>query len=287
MGEDDRVFHFHDGRVREVRDVDADLAGLEGLRHGLVVDQGVAGEVQEADAVFHFRDGLAVDRVLRGLHVGHMDGQEIGDRKEVVEGGRVADLAGEAPCRVDGEERIVAVDGHTEVQGRVRDLGADRTETYDAERLALDLVAGEGFLGLLGVLLDIFVLRVCADPVSAADNVAGGEDEAGDDQLLDRVRVCARGVEDDDAFLGAAVDRDVVDACAGTGDGAEFGRELHFLHIRGADEDAGGFVRSVNQRVAFAEAAGPDRADVVETVDFAIFHNSSPHMQEYSRIRET
>ena len=52
MRDDDGALHLHDGRVGEVGHIRGHLAGLKRLGHGDVVDQHVAGEVQEHDASF-------------------------------------------------------------------------------------------------------------------------------------------------------------------------------------------------------------------------------------------
>ena len=174
----------------------------------------------------------------------------------------------------EGQIGVVAVDRHAQRNGRIGHLNADGAQSDDAQGLAADLVAGEGLLRLFGGLGDAGIRRVLADPFISADDVAGAQQHARDDQLLHGVGVGAGGVEDHDACFRAAVDRDVVDAGAGAGDGAEVSGKFHFLHVRGTDQDAGGFFRAVREAVAAAEAGDPGGGNVVEAVDLSVFHNN-------------
>ena len=200
------------------------------------------------------------------------------DRDEIAGGVDLLDLfgmddhGGEVPGGIDGQVRVKAVDLHAQGDGRVGHQHADGAQADDAQGLAHQLVAGEGLLGLLGGLGDVLVLRVLLHPADAAGNIPGGQQHAAEHQLLDGVGVGAGGVEDDDAFLRAAVQRDVVDAGAGAGDGPEPGGEGHFLHVRGADQHAGRLVDGIHQGIAAAEPVGPDGGDIVQAIDFTVFH---------------
>ena len=75
-------------------------------------------------------------------------------------------------------------------------------------------------------------------PLGAAQNVTGGDEQGGNDQLLHRVGVGAGGVEDHDAVFRAAVDGNVVGAGAGPGNGPQGVGELVVVHGGGANQDA-------------------------------------------------
>ena len=68
-------------------------------------------------------------------------------------------------------------------------------------------------------------------------HLAGGQQQRAHNQFLDRVCVCARGVEYHDALFRAAVERDVVHARARARDALEVFRELHVVQLGRADED--------------------------------------------------
>ena len=104
------------------------------------------------------------------------------------------------------------------MNGRRRERSAYRAEADDSERLALDLGARELRLFLLDELRYVRVVLYRLYPVYAADNVTAGEEHSAYGELLDAVRVRSRGVENDDALLSAPVERDIVDAGAGSGD---------------------------------------------------------------------
>ena len=60
------------------------------------------------------------------------------------------------PCVLDGNERIVAVDVHAQIDAGVGYLGAHVAQADDADALALELAAHRnGLLGLLGIDLDL------------------------------------------------------------------------------------------------------------------------------------
>ena len=131
------------------------------------------------------------------------------------------DAAVEAPGGVDREVRVVAHDLGSEGDEDVCHLSADGAEADDAHALACELAAREALLGLLGALCDLRVVARLVDPLGAADDVPACEQHAADDELLDGVGVGAGRVEDDDALLGAALDRDVVHAGAGARHGEQ------------------------------------------------------------------
>ena len=101
------------------------------------------------------------------------------------------------------------------------------------------------------------------DPLITADDVTTRQHQTCDYQLLHGIGIGPRSVEDDDALLGAAVERNVVDAGTGTSDGTERRREVHRLHIGGAHQHAGGVVDLVHEGIALPETSGSDTADII------------------------
>ena len=74
-------------------------------------------------------------------------------------------------------------------------------------------------------------------PLGAAQNVAGGDEQGGNDQLFHRIGVGTGGVEDHDAVLGAAVDGNVVSAGTRPGDGPQGVGEDIVVHGGRAHQD--------------------------------------------------
>ena len=166
-----------------------------------------------------------------------MNGDVVAVCENLVQVGNVLDRAVELECAVNRQERVVAPYFHVERNGCVCDLDADGAETDDAELLARDFRACVGGLALFSGRADVRRALEGLYPVCALNDLAGREQQCADDQLLDGVRIRTRGVEYDDALLRAAVDRNVVDACACAGDALEVCRELHVMQLCGADEN--------------------------------------------------
>ena len=142
------------------------------------------------------------------------------------------------PCGVDGDKRVIPVNFHSESRGSVCDLTADRTETDDAELLALDLVSCKGLFAFLHLLADIFFPGMFSAPFDTSDNISGSQEQTRENKLLYTVLICARCIEYDDAFLRTLVERDIVDSGSGSGDGLESSREFCLVKRRAADQDS-------------------------------------------------
>ena len=142
------------------------------------------------------------------------------------------------PCGVDGDKRVIPVNFHSESRGSVCDLTADRTETDDAELLALDLVSCKGLFALLHLLRNVLFPGMFPAPPDTTDNVSGCQEQACENKLLYTVLICARCIEYDDAFLRTFVERDIVDSGSGSGNGLESGREFCLVERRAADQDS-------------------------------------------------
>ena len=143
--------------------------------------------------------------------------------------------AGQHPCGVDGDKRVVAVNFHSEGCGSVRYLTADGTETDDSELFALDLVSGKGLFALLHLLADVLFACMFSAPLDTADNIPGGQEQACKHKFLYTVLVRARCVEYNDTFLRALIKRDIVDSGSGSGDSLESSREFCLVERRAAD----------------------------------------------------
>ena len=114
---------------------------------------------------------------------------------------------------------------HAKPVGGVGHFRADRAKPDDTERLSLDFRAGKLLFGLLHGLGDAGIIMIFLYPLDTAGNVAGGQKQTGQHQLLHTVGVGARGVEHDDPASGAFIQRNIVDAGTRPGDGTETIRE--------------------------------------------------------------
>ena len=150
-----------------------------------------------------------------------MDGDEITELVDLLHVCHMFDAAVQVPGRVYGNIGVIAVDFHAQVDGRVGHTDADGAQADDAQLLAPDLGTRELFLLLFRHFGDIGILPVGPDPVHAFHNVTGSQQHAREDQLLDAVGVGAGRIEDDNTFLGASVQGDVVDARARPGNGQQ------------------------------------------------------------------
>ena len=84
---------------------------------------------------------------------------------EIFERAHALHLAAQHPRVLNGNERVVAVDIHAQVDAGIGDLGAYVAQTDDADALALELAAHKGLLGLFGIDLNLGVVGVVTHPV--------------------------------------------------------------------------------------------------------------------------
>ena len=211
-------------------DVDAgagDVTGLQRGVEGFLVHQAAAGDVDDVRRALHLLERLGAEHAdgLRGL--GHVDGDEVRLRQELVEGHQLhAELGGAG----GGDVGVVREDLGVEALQAGRDQGADPAQADDADLLLEELDAG-----VLGA-LPLPVLEGGAglrDVAGEAQDVADGQFGGGDD-------VRGRRVDHHDAGLGGGLDVDVVQADAGAGDDLEVlggGDGLGVQLGGGADQD--------------------------------------------------
>ncbi len=140
-----------------------------------------------------------------------MEGEKVGGFEDFIDGDEGdAILAGDDR----GDEGVVADEVHAESRGATGDFKANAAEADDAEGLAAEFGALEGFFvpfsGVHG-------------GVGAGDGAGEGDHEA-EGEFGYGYGVGARGVHDNDAAMGGGVGVDIVDAYTGAADDAEFGR---------------------------------------------------------------
>ena len=162
---------------------------------------------------------------------------------------RLVRIHGDRPRAVNGQERVVADDVHTDGRRRVCNHDTDRAETDHAERLSLDLAAHKLALALFhkrGNALLSFQ-RFC--PVVCLGQIARGGDHRADHELFHAVCVRARRIEHDDALFGAFIDRDIVGARAGPRNGDRVFRKIHFMAACAAHDERVAVVLQMGRHV--------------------------------------
>ena len=128
-------------RREDVEGRAADLARLEAGLERIEVDELAARAVDDPHAVLHLRDRLGVDPVDRVRRLRQVDRDDVGLGVELIR--RLRALDAQLAEALGGDELVEGDHLHLE---RLRALGdqlADPPEADHAERLAVELVAGE------------------------------------------------------------------------------------------------------------------------------------------------
>lgn len=209
----------------DLEDVEAcagDVAGLEGLRKRLFIDETAAGAVDDTHARLGLRDRLRVQDVAGLVRQRHVQADEVCLGEEFVE----LDLDDPHFLRpLLRQERIIGDDVHLETDRAGADDRADIAGADDAEHLAGDLDTHE---------LRLFPLAGLGRAVGSG-KLAGNREHQGDRMLGGGDRVAEGRVHDDDAAARSGGNVDIVDADAGAADDLEIGRggDQLFGHLGG------------------------------------------------------
>ena len=271
---DKRVGHL-DGLGRgKVAAKPAQLALAQGSVDGVLVNDGFARVVDEHGARGQQVNLLGADHADGVGLAGHVHGEVVAAAAQILERAHALHLAAQHPRVLDGNERIVAVDIHAQIDAGVGDLGAHVAQTDDADALALELAAHKGLLGFFGIDLNLGVVGVVTHPVHRLHHAAAREHQHAQDELLDGVAVGAGGVKDDDALLGVLLDGDVVDAGAAAGDGANALGQLVAVQVGGAHQDGVGLLGGAHKLVALAKFDLAVFSDVVDGLNLT--HGKTP-----------
>ena len=270
--------------VREVGDIASDLAGGEGFEHSVVVHDLGTGFIDDAHAVLHFRERAGAQHMLRLIRIRDVHADVIGLHENLVQIHRVLHIAGQPPCGVHREIRVVAADVHAELHGDIRDQCADGAEADHAKSLSHQLRAGERRFALLNQLRDLRALPLqAAHPLDAAEHVARGHDHGAKNQLLDRLGVRAGRVEHNDAAVAAFVERDVIRASAGARNGKQALLKRIFMQIGAAQQQAIGIFNVLtHDTAALGQALNAALGDVVHCFDSVFIHGAPPQIASNS-----
>ena len=269
MRQGDHVGPLVEQRRREVADVAPQLVVLEGCDQRGFVDDRTAREIEEDRRLLHGLELFGADQATGAIDEGDVDGDDVGALEHLLQRRDVLDRTRERPGVLDGDRRVVAEDAHTERHGYVGDLHTDGPQPDDAEGAPRQLEADVRLLPGLDELVHggVVALEAVGERCGVHD-VAGGEEDAGDDELLHRVGVGAGRVEHRDAALRQLVDRNVVRAGACTSHGEDAGRDRFPVELGGAHEEGVRIGHVMAHLVAVAGQPGEtDRADGVEGTD--------------------
>ena len=148
------------------------------------------------------------------------------------------------------------------------------SKTDNSKTFAHNLTATEQSLVLLDALPGLSALSKGLHVVNTINDATGTKKHTAKDQLLDSIGVGTGCLEDGDAQLGHARDRDVVGTGTATGDGTDGVGDLLLLELVAAEEDGVGVggVGTVGTDVelVLVEALQADGADLVEALDLEL-----------------
>ena len=194
------------------------------------VDHFAAGAIDDAHAVLHLGEGVAVDQILCGRAERGVEGDVVGRFEKF---GKSEELDVELAGDFGADVGIVGEDGHLKSLGAAGDFGANAAEPDEAERFSANFSAlSAGFFPAAGV----------NGGVALRDRT-GDREEEGEGVFGDGGGVAAGGIRDQDAAAGGDLDVDVVDANTGAADDAKLIRFFEKLRGNfggGADDEAGG-----------------------------------------------
>ncbi len=217
-----------------------DLAALERLERGRLVENAAAGAVDDDHAVFHLVVVLSGNHAARFVVERRVGGDDVGVAQDLFQ---FHELDTQILAALLGDVGVVGDDVHLEGLGASRHPAADLAQPDDAQGLALEFIAGEGSALPFAAL----------EAVVGHGNIAAEAEQDRHGVLGGRVDVAEGSVDDNDALLAGVLDVDVVDADAGAGDDLQA--------LAGVDQ----------RRVDLGAAAGDD--GVVAGDEFVQFGN--------------
>ena len=194
---------------KDVEGCTPDLAALEPFGEDFLVDEAATGTVDKADTLFEQGQLLAADHMAGLLGEGHVNGDEVRQRKKIID--LLDDLDLKRLGLACGNVGIVGEDAHAEGDGTAGYLRADAAHAEDGDGLAVELHALEFFaVPLAGLHAGVCLRDIARNGEHQGEGVLGGGD-----------CVAAGGVHDNHAVLGGSLDVDIVDTDSGTADDLE------------------------------------------------------------------
>ena len=224
-------------RIGEIGDIALHFPFLQGFDHGVLIHEHVSCKVAQNHIFLHLGDRLRIDHSLRGIHRRYMNGDKITLRIDLIQILAMADTAGKVPSRIHGYIRVVSEHIHAELDSRIGHTYTDGTQADHAELLAVKLRTCIGLLLFLRHGSDLRIVCFALYPMNAVYDPAAGKEHTGQNQLLYTVGIGTRRIKDNDTFFRALLQRDVVHARAGSGNGNKILGKFHIMHLGGTHQD--------------------------------------------------
>ena len=202
---------------------------------------------------------------------------------------RLFHLRWQAPRRVDGDVGIVAQHVHPEPDRRVGDQAADLAQPYDAQRMVRQFAARELLLALLDLLMQpAVVARQTFDELQRRHQIAHRQQEAGQHQFLDRVRVRARCIEHRHATAAHLPHGNVVGPGTGPADRPDGGRNRTLVQVVRAHQHGVRILDILADGIALMrKALEANRRDLIEDQNAEHRGLAHPCAASKSRITST
>ena len=179
----------------------------------------------------------------------YMNGDEIALAVQIVEIDAVDDVPGKIPGCLDRDVGVITIDLKTEMGRSICNLDTDRAQTDDAQPLAGEFRPDKTAFSFFDQLADRVTLSgKGVYPFQRGADVAAGQHETCNRQLLDCIGVGTGSVENCDALLGATVDGNVIGTRACTRYCEQTLGQFHLFHVLAADKDPRCLGRIVGQR---------------------------------------
>ena len=250
----------------EIADIGVEMAGIQGRHRRGVIDDTVAGEVEQHPALAHVAQALGADHAAGLVRQRDVEADEVRPGDQVVHAQGLLDVGGQLPGALDGDGRVIADDLHPQGAGDVGHLDADRPQAHHAQGAARQLEANKLLLARLHRLADGGVVPLQAPGEGPAlGDVARRQQHARHHQLLDGIGVGPGGVEHRDAALGHARHGDVVDPGPRPAYRPQGGGDLQVVHAGGTHQDGVGMGDLGGDLVLLAgEAVQARNRDIVQ-----------------------
>ena len=258
---------------------------VERLDDRSVVNDALAREVEHDRPGAQLREAPRVEQSPRRAAQRHVQRDEVAGAQDLVDRMGLAHLGGQAPRGVDRDLRVVPEYVHAKTDRRIGDEAADLAQADDAEGVPRELDAGEVLLLVLDPLRQRSVVAAQGGhELHRRNEVARRDQHAGEDELLDCVRVRARRVEHRDPAAAHRRHRDVVGARARPPDRLHRVGDRHRVHVGRPHQDRVGLPRVLRDRVALGrEALQADRRDLVEDQDLVTLSHGAPRTRACTR----
>ncbi len=263
QGDHPRVAHH--ALYRKVRDIGMQSIRVQPFAHGGVIHDPLAGQVEHHGPGVHAGQRLRIDQVGGVLGQRHVYGDGVGPFHGRLYRARPLDAGIQAPGVFHRDLGVEADDFHAQRTGGIGDADPDCPQAQDGQTPARQFEAGELLLALLHRGHEVFLRGVQFLHVAGRrQQVAGTQQQPGDDQLLHRIGIRAGGVEHGHAALGQGRHRDIVDPAPGAPHRQDRIRDLHRMQIERAQHQR---VRLIDIRgdlvMVTRETIQPAHGDVV------------------------